>query len=450
MKITITTTTTRPEIRTLDAPSPSRLASALLSLSPSPSYTLDLKEIKELIALMRKNDLSVFKMEQEDFKITLQARRDFPATSSPRAARARPPVRPATGGGAPSTSAPAETATRARKAARDHFARWSAPSMPRLRRIRRPYVSRRPGSHRGHRRLHHRGDEGDERNQGRAAAAPSSKWWPKTASRCNSARCSSGSASAPGSTPSMFNKVLIANRGEIALRVIRACKELGIKTLAVYSEADVDSLHVQLADEAICIGPAPSSQSYLKIDRIITAAEIGDVDAIHPGYGFLARERALRRRLRELQHQVHRAAARRRSARWATRTSPAKPRAKPACPCTPGSDGIVETEQEALEGRQADRLPRDDQGRRRRRRQGDAPRAQRRFARAGLSRARAWRRKRRSATPASTSRSSSRTRTTSSSRSWPTRTATWSTSASAIAPCSGATKRSSRRRLRRS
>src|SRR2546428_6957550 len=86
----------------------------------------------------------------------------------------------------------------------------------------------------------------------------------------------------------MFDKVLIANRGEIALRIIRACKELGVKTLAVYSEADVDSLHVQLADEAICIGPGPSSQSYLKIDRIISAAEVGDADAIHPGYGFLS------------------------------------------------------------------------------------------------------------------------------------------------------------------
>src|SRR6201995_3604856 len=86
----------------------------------------------------------------------------------------------------------------------------------------------------------------------------------------------------------MFEKVLIANRGEIALRVIRACKELGIRTLAVYSEADVDSLHVQLADEAICIGPPPSAQSYLKTANIISAAEIGDVDAIHPGYGFLA------------------------------------------------------------------------------------------------------------------------------------------------------------------
>src|SRR5258705_2774023 len=86
----------------------------------------------------------------------------------------------------------------------------------------------------------------------------------------------------------MFEKVLIANRGEIALRVMRACKELGVRTLAVYSDADIDSLHVQLADESICIGPAPSADSYLKIDRIMSAAEVGDVDAIHPGYGFLA------------------------------------------------------------------------------------------------------------------------------------------------------------------
>src|SRR5450755_1732397 len=86
----------------------------------------------------------------------------------------------------------------------------------------------------------------------------------------------------------MFEKILIANRGEIALRIIRACKELEIRTVAVYSEADVDSLHVQLADEAVCIGRPPSSESYLKIDRIISAAEISDVDAIHPGYGFLS------------------------------------------------------------------------------------------------------------------------------------------------------------------
>jgi len=86
----------------------------------------------------------------------------------------------------------------------------------------------------------------------------------------------------------MFNKILIANRGEIALRVIRTCREMGIGTVAVYSKADEESLHVKFADEAVCIGPAPSSESYLKIPNIIAAAEITNADAIHPGYGFLS------------------------------------------------------------------------------------------------------------------------------------------------------------------
>jgi acetyl-CoA carboxylase, biotin carboxylase subunit len=86
----------------------------------------------------------------------------------------------------------------------------------------------------------------------------------------------------------MFKKVLIANRGEIALRVIRACRELGIQTVAVYSEADRESLHVRFADDDVCIGPPPSRESYLRIPRIIAAAEITGADAIHPGYGFLA------------------------------------------------------------------------------------------------------------------------------------------------------------------
>ena len=86
----------------------------------------------------------------------------------------------------------------------------------------------------------------------------------------------------------MFKKILIANRGEIALRIIRVCKQFGIRTVAVYSQADRDSLHVKFADEAVCIGPPPGKESYLKIPRIIAAAEITGAEAIHPGYGFLA------------------------------------------------------------------------------------------------------------------------------------------------------------------
>ena len=145
----------------------------------------------------------------------------------------------------------------------------------------------------------------------------------------------------------MFDKVLIANRGEIALRVIRACKELGVKTLAVYSTADVDSLHVQLADEAICIGSPPSSQSYLKIDRIISAAEIGDVDAIHPGYGFLSENAHFAEVCESCNIKfigpppsAIRAMGDKNTARATAK--------KAGMPVTPGSEGIVETEKDAL------------------------------------------------------------------------------------------------------
>ena len=86
----------------------------------------------------------------------------------------------------------------------------------------------------------------------------------------------------------MFKKILISNRGEIALRILRACRELGIKTVAIHSDADSDAMHVKLADESVCIGAAPAIQSYLNIPSIITAATITNADAIHPGYGFLS------------------------------------------------------------------------------------------------------------------------------------------------------------------
>ncbi len=92
----------------------------------------------------------------------------------------------------------------------------------------------------------------------------------------------------------MFNKILIANRGEIALRIIRSCKELGIKTVAVHSDVDAEALHVKLADESVCIGPAAPKDSYLNVTSLMSAAEVTDADAIHPGYGFLAENAAFR------------------------------------------------------------------------------------------------------------------------------------------------------------
>ena len=144
----------------------------------------------------------------------------------------------------------------------------------------------------------------------------------------------------------MFEKVLIANRGEIALRVIRACKELGIRTLAVYSEADVDSLHVQLADEAICIGGAPSSESYLKIDRIMSAAEVGDVDAIHPGYGFLAENAHFAEVCESCNIKFIGPSSHAMQKMGDKNTARACAR-KAGVPVTPGSDGVVETDKDA-------------------------------------------------------------------------------------------------------
>lgn len=145
----------------------------------------------------------------------------------------------------------------------------------------------------------------------------------------------------------MFHKILISNRGEIAVRVIRACRELGIKTVAVYSKADRESLHVKLADEAICIGEAPSIDSYLNIPAIISAAEIADVDAIHPGYGFLS-ENAHFAEICE-SCQIKFIGPKPESIRLAGDKSVARSTIQAAgVPVIPGSKGIVNDQEEAL------------------------------------------------------------------------------------------------------
>jgi acetyl-CoA carboxylase biotin carboxylase subunit len=144
----------------------------------------------------------------------------------------------------------------------------------------------------------------------------------------------------------MFKKILIANRGEIALRIIRTCREMGIKTVAVYSTVDADSLHVKFADEAVCIGPAPSNLSYLKMSNIIAAAEITNADAIHPGYGFLSENAKFSKICQE--HGIKFIGASPEMIDRMGDKASAKSTMKAAgVPCVPGSEGILESYEEA-------------------------------------------------------------------------------------------------------
>ncbi len=145
----------------------------------------------------------------------------------------------------------------------------------------------------------------------------------------------------------MFKKILIANRGEIALRIIRTCKEMGIKTVAVYSTADADSLHVRFADEAVCIGPPASKSSYLKIPQIISAAEITNADAIHPGYGFLAENAEFSRVCEEYGIKFIGASADMINSMGDKATAKATMK-KAGVPTIPGSDGLLESMEQGL------------------------------------------------------------------------------------------------------
>jgi acetyl-CoA carboxylase biotin carboxylase subunit len=146
----------------------------------------------------------------------------------------------------------------------------------------------------------------------------------------------------------MFKKILIANRGEIALRVIRTCKEMGIKTVAVYSTADAESLHVKFADEAVCIGPPPSNLSYLKMSNIIAAAEITNADAIHPGYGFLSENAKFSKICQE--HNIKFIGASPEMIdRMGDKASAKSTMIEAGVPCVPGSVGILESFEQAAE-----------------------------------------------------------------------------------------------------
>src|SRR2546428_5811175 len=145
----------------------------------------------------------------------------------------------------------------------------------------------------------------------------------------------------------MFQRILVANRGEIALRVIRACRDLGVEVVAVFSEADRDAPYLQLADQAICIGPAPAIDSYLKIARIISAAEIANVQAIHPGYGFLSENahfaevcRACNIEFIGPPHDAMRQLGNKNEARKLAQQT--------GVPIVPGSEGLIKTGAEAL------------------------------------------------------------------------------------------------------
>ena len=145
----------------------------------------------------------------------------------------------------------------------------------------------------------------------------------------------------------MYKRILVANRGEIALRIIRACRELGVETVAIFSEADRGAAYLDLADEAFCVGPAKGADSYRKIDRVISAAEIGNVQAIHPGYGFLAENAHFNEVCRSCNidfigptHDAMRRLGDKNTAKQLAREA--------KVPCVPGSPGLVQDEKEAM------------------------------------------------------------------------------------------------------
>jgi acetyl-CoA carboxylase biotin carboxylase subunit len=241
----------------------------------------------------------------------------------------------------------------------------------------------------------------------------------------------------------MFKRVLIANRGEIALRIIRACKELGVETVCVYSTADKDAPYLRMADRAICIGPGPAKESYLNISRLISAAEIADVDAIHPGYGFLSERPDFSMACRDCKIEFI-GPSPEAMGKLGDKVECKNTAKANKVPVFPGSDGAIEEEEEAVAVAAKIGYPVIIKAS-----AGGGGRGMRVCRNEATLRPRSRRPSRRprppSATARSSSRSSSSTRATSRSSAWATSTATPSTFSSATAPCSAVTRRSSRK-----
>ena len=222
----------------------------------------------------------------------------------------------------------------------------------------------------------------------------------------------------------MYQRILVANRGEIALRIIRACRELGVETVAIYSEGDRGARYLELADEAYCVGPAKAADSYLKIASVISAAEVGNVQAIHPGYGFLAENAHFNEICRSCNIDFIGPSPQAMARLGDKNAARDLARASRACPSCPAARASITSEQEALGFAHDGRLSGADQGGGRRRRTRHARRVERPGAQVGACSRRGPRPRPPSATATSISKNTSSTRGTSKCRCWPTITAT--------------------------
>ena len=305
---------------------------------------VDTDLVRQLAELLDENDLTEIEVEDGDRRIVVKRK----LSAAPGAMRRRAGRRRA--GRAAPRAAPAAEASPRQPSRRGQVAdgrhRLSCPAEPGAA----PFVAVGAQGQGGRHAADHRGDEGDEPDRRAARRHGHARSWSRTPSRSNIDQPLVDHR-VDGRWP--IEKVLIANRGEIALRIHRACHEMGIKTVAVHSTADTDAMHVRLADEAICIGPPPATESYLNIPNIISAAEISHADAIHPGLRLpLARMPASPRSSRR--HNIIWIGPKPEHIRtMGDKVEAKRTAAKLGLPLVPGSDGPVEDVEEAQRGRRA-------------------------------------------------------------------------------------------------